>query len=583
MSEMRRVALTVAGLAIVVLVAGSATGSAQAGPAGRSDPGPLTTGRALIDVRTPPLPPLGRSERDRRRQVMSASRDLLDTVAERNGIEVDARSVAGGFIATDLGTRSIGRLRVELSGDPLVTAVRPEYRAQLRYAPNDPGLYGSDPNAPSGDRAQWNVLDTGAEAAWNLSKGVGAEVAVIDTGVDTGHPDLAPRISGTLNTCTTPSLLGGCEGTGVTDSEGHGTHVAGLACATGDNRFGIASIGFGCSIDAIKTDLTYTSIINSIYAAVAHGADAINMSFGGGTDDPDLRAALSYAWANGVVPVASGDNTPTPSPETNYPAEAIQPDGSGPNIDAGKGLVVTSASHSGLRSAFAQKTSGISVAAYGSATDATSGGQQGILSAWPAASTDADLGLGEWVGRPCMCRTSINGDDRFAYLAGTSMAAPQVAGLVALIRAAKPGISAPRLVRLIKVSATGCGNYGGGIGWGVIRANEAVGAAVGRDVDPPGSRVLRARPLGHGVVGLRLKRHDQACSKELPVAGVKSVAVFASANGGPYRRIGRTAKRTLRFHAKPGRRYRFFSIAVDKAGNREPAPVQPDAKLRLRR
>ena len=83
---------------------------------------------------------------------------------------------------------------------------------------------------------------------------------------------------------------------------------------------------------------------------------------------------------------------------------------------AGIGLVVTSASHSGLRSNFAQKTSGVSVAAYGSATDEASGGQQGILSTWPANSTDADLGQGEWIGDPCMCRTSVNGDNRFAYL-----------------------------------------------------------------------------------------------------------------------------------------------------------------------
>src|SRR3954470_14534817 len=104
MSEMRR-ALMIAGLATIVVVAGSATGSAQPGPAGPGDREPLTTGRALIDVRTPPLPLQG--ERDRRRQVLSTSRDLLDTVAGRDGIEVDARSVAGGFIATDLGTRSI--------------------------------------------------------------------------------------------------------------------------------------------------------------------------------------------------------------------------------------------------------------------------------------------------------------------------------------------------------------------------------------------------------------------------------------------------------------------------------------------
>jgi serine protease len=584
MSEMRRAALSIATLAAVVLVAAGPRGSARASASTRQGGAPLTTGRALIGVRTPRLPPLdSRNASERRRQALGESRDLLDTVARRDGITVDARSVPGGFIATDLAGRSVAQLSARLADDPLVTRVVPEYRAEYRYAPSDPGLYASDPNAPAQDRAQWNVLDTGAETAWNLAKGRGAEVAVIDSGVDVSHPDLAPRISGTLNTCTTPPLLGGCEGTGVTDNDGHGTHVSGLACATADNHYGIASIGFGCSIYAIKSDLTYTSIVNSIYAAVAHGSDAINMSFGGGGDDPNLRSALSYAWSNGLVAVAAGDNTPMPSPDSNYPAEAIQPDGSGPNIDAGKGLVVTSASHSGLRSAFAQKTSGVSVAAYGSATDEGSGGQQGILSTWPANSTTADLGSGgEWLGNPCGCRTSVAGENRFAYLSGTSMAAPQVAGLVALMRSGRPNLGAAKLVRLIKVSASNCVSYSNGIGWGVIRASDAVGAAVGRDVDPPRSRVVRARRIARQMVSVRIKGHDRACSKELPVTGLKSVAVFASANHGRYHRIGKTATGKLHFRGKPGRRYRFFSIAVDKAGNREAPPGLPDAKLRLR-
>jgi serine protease len=86
---------------------------------------------------------------------------------------------------------------------------------------------------------------------------------------------------------------------------------------------------------------------------------------------------------------------------------------------------------------------------------------------------------------------------------------------------------------------------------------------------------------------LRLKRFDKRsetpCTKEIPSSGLKSVAVFASVNRGPYHRIAKTRKSRIRFAAKPGRRYRFFSVAVDKAGNREPTPGTADAKLRLRR
>jgi serine protease len=308
------------------------------------------------------------------------------------------------------------------------------------------------------------------------------------------------------------------------------------------------------------------------------------MSFGGGGPSSELNAALDYAWANGAVPVAAGDNSPTPPASSNYPAQHVQPEGTGPNIESGEGLVVTSASHSGMRSAFAQKTSGVTVAAYGSATDSSSGGQQGILSTWPPPTVLLDS---------AGVRTSVNGDDRFAYLVGTSMATPQVAGLVGLMRSARPGLSAARIVKLIKLTAGGCGRYGtSGLGWGIIRGDRALAAAAQKDVVAPSSRVRgaklrRGRGRGGRVAMLRLESSDGGsetpCTKEIPSSGVKSVAVFASAKGGPYHRIAKTTKSRVRFRAKSGRRYRFFSAAVDKAGNREAAPGEPDAKLRLRR
>jgi serine protease len=581
MNMMPRAALILASVAAIVLVAMSAGGSALAQQQTAKDPEPLTTGRVLIDVRTPSLP-ADEGARSRRR-ALDVSRDRLAAVSGRNDLQVEARSVPGGFVAVDQAGRSIDRLRTELSDDPLVTGVHPEYRAQFRYAPNDPELYTHDPNAPSGDFAQWNLLLTGAETAWDVARGSGGEVAVIDSGIYGAHPDLASRISGAINECTTPPMLGGCEGTGTGDEDGHGTHVAGLACAATDNGYGIASTGFGCSIYAIKSDLSYTSIINSIYAAVAHGADAINMSFGGGGPSSELQTALNYAWANGAVPVASADNSQAPPPSSNYPAQYVQPNGSGQDIDSGEGIVVTSASHSGLRTAFAQKTSGVSVAAHGSATDSVSGGQQGILSTWPPPSVALDAyGV----------RTSVGGDDRYAYLVGTSMAAPQVAGLVALMRSAKPSLSAARIVRLIKLTASGCGHYGaGGLGWGLIRSDRALAAAAQRDVLAPNSRVrsakVRRARRGKRFAVLELKRFDDRsetpCIDEIPATGIKSVAVFASVNGRPYHRIAKTGESSVRFRLRRGRRYRFYSVAVDKAGNREAPPGEADARLKLRR
>jgi serine protease len=591
MSEMWPARPTIALAAALALTAALGQGSAQA-----SSSGPPTTGRALIEVRTPAIPTGdGAAAAEARHTRLGRSNRLLSSVARRNHLTVDARSAGEGLIATGLDGASIDSLRQRLGGDPLVEGVHPEYAYRLMYTPSDPAFTSRDPHAPGGDFGQWNLLGYGAPRAWDLSRGAGAEVAVLDSGVDVSHPDLAGRISGTLD-CGGSS----CSGTGVSDTVGHGTHVAGLTCATSDDRYGIASVGFDCSIYAIKLGFTTTlpilgggiteiSIINAIRAAGDRGVDAINMSFGCGGADASMKSAIDYAWARGAVPVAAADNYPDPASDPNctypdYPAQYVQPDGTGPSIDSGEGLVVTSASHSGSRSAFAQRTNGVSVAAFGSATDQGSGGQQGILSTFPTFSADYDAyGV----------RTSVNGDNRFAYLSGTSMAAPQVSGLVALIRSAKPSLSAVKVVRLIKLTASNCGAYGGGIGWGIVRADEAVAGALDKDIDPPRSYVRSAKRTrrtslatassGRGrVVRLRLKRRDAPsahCGENLPVSGVKKVAVFASANGGAYHRIATTRRETLTFRAKRHRRYRFYSVAVDKAGNRESPPPTADAKL----
>jgi subtilisin family serine protease len=303
------------------------------------------------------------------------------------------------------------------------------------------------------------------------------------------------------------------------------------------------------------------------------------MSLGG--CDTALIPALSYAQSRGSVLVAAADNSPSPSGSCGglfdpfnciYPEEWVQPLGTGPNASFDRGLVVTSAQYSGALSGFAEQTSRVSVAAFGSATSVV-GGQQGILSSWPANSVDDDSVGG---------RTTVNGDNRFSYLVGTSMATPQVAGVAALIRAVKPSMANTKVVHLIKATASHCGSYSGGIGWGVVRADQAVEAALDRDVDPPSTKIKKAKRI-RGVVALRIKRHDTSggtsCVK-LPTAGVKKVLIFVSANGGPYHRVGKTSSAEFRFHAKSGRRYRFFSVGVDDAGNREAPPARADAKVK---
>jgi subtilisin family serine protease len=578
MGAMRRVAFIVAALATAL--AGQAA-MAAAGTTSRS------IDRAVVMVSTPELPAGdGAGARSRWHALRARSRSILDRVADRHGLAVETAIPEIGLLSVELGRNGLPGLRRRLAGDPRVRSVKPDVPVELRFAPNDTAFNSPDANAPGGDLAQWNLLREGAPRAWDLSKGTGAEVAMVDSGVDGGHPDIAPRIVGAQSFGTpTPA---------TSDQIGHGTHTAGLACGNSGNGYGIASMGFRCALFIAKIAIggSCSNVANAITAAANRNSDVISMSIG--ACDTGIVPALDYAQSRGSVLVAAGDNVPNPdgscgldvplldSHDCIYPEEWVQPLGSGPNAGVNRGLVVTSAKYDGTRSSFAEQTSRVSVAAHGSASDSI-GGEQGILSTWPGNGVSDDSYGG---------RTTLAGDNRFAYLVGTSMATPQVAGVAALIRSVRPQMANTRIVRLIKATASHCGRYGDGIGWGIVRADEAVIAALGRDVDPPTSRVRKARRLKQRKrskgrpVKLRLRSADTGlphCVKNLPVSGVSKVIVFASANGGRYHRIGKTRRKALVFPAKRHRRYRFYSIAVDGQGNREAPPSVPDAKLKVKR
>lgn len=566
MGVTRRVALMLAALA-TILVGGTAAGETRA-----PSEGSVIT-RAVVLVSTPELPTgESRSARSRWRELRSRSRSILHRVADRNGLAVETEIPEIGQLSVDLGPGGIPALRQRLADDPRVQSVRPDPPVQLRFTPNDYAFNTPDFNAPNQDLAQWNLHREGGPGGWDLSKGTGAEVAVVDSGAFGSHPDLAPRIAGSASFGTTTPL---------TDPEGHGTHVAGLACGQADNGYGIASLGFGCDLFIGKIALPgpCSNVSQAVTAAANRRSEVINLSIGG--CDSSIAGALSYAQSLGSVLVVAAANEVNPTGQFVYPEEWVQPNGTGPNPGFNRGLVVTSAKYDGTRSAFAEATTRVSVAAYGSASNSLSGGQQGILSTWPSSVN-------------CNCRTSLNGDNRFAYLVGTSMATPQVAGVAALMRSVNPSLQNTRVVELIKATASQCGTYGNGLGWGIIRADEAVLAAAGRDIDPPSSQVVSAKKIKKGrrsrrrlpAIKLRFDHKDelQARCAQLPVSGVQKVLVFVSRNGGAYRQMSEVPTGdSLTFRPKRRGVFRFFSIGVDNAGNQEASPPVEDAKRKLRK
>jgi serine protease len=451
--------------ALTAVLAGSL---AAGGASGASAPGPQEaqpTGRLIAILDTSPDgaeprrgPPASAIESLRRR-----IGDLVDDL----GLNLERSIPALGALAVEPAPgQSLDALGERLRNAPGVARVEPEYRRELRLTPNDPAFRNHLAGVPAGAKGQWNLRRSGFREAWDRSRGGGALVAVIDTGIDAAHPDLRGRILTGVDYDASAFHLGPGE-----DESGHGTHIAGLACGQGNNHFGIVGAGYSCRLLIEKSDLTDSSIAAAIVDAARRGAKVINMSFGGAGNSSLLAGAINFAWARNVVMVAAADSRNVT--DQGLPASLLQPTGTGPRLTSGRGLVVTAAAFTNKRYTLAGRGTQISIAAYGA-------GGRGILSTFPSDLTSLEVGSLFPSIQPCFCRGEVNGDRRFAYLIGTSMATPQVAGAAALIRAKKPRLSAAKVIKILKQTATRRSGWSQELGWGILDAGEAVEKALGK-------------------------------------------------------------------------------------------------------
>ena len=341
-------------------------------PAAAPAAAPERTGRLLVTVDAP--------------QGSAAARAATAAVLGQAGLRRDGAQVAqiGLVSVRPLAGIALSALAPILRRLPGVRSVDVERRAALRLTPNDPALSAAEtaPGTPAGTTVAWWVPRIGLPAAWDVTRGDGATVAVIDTGADSGHPDLQGKIAASIDN---DAITG--HGPATSDENGHGTHVASLACAAGDNAVGSVGSGLDCKLLIVKTDLSDGSIAASIVQAAERGADAINMSFG--SDDPaappPVRDAIEYAYAKGSVLVAAADDQPVE--EQGYPSNLLQPTGTGGDLAAGRGLTVTAVNFAGRRAAFAGRGSQISLAAPGAFEGGV--GPAGIFAAFPGNPADS--------------------------------------------------------------------------------------------------------------------------------------------------------------------------------------------------
>ena len=498
---------------------------------------------------------------------------VVDRLLDRTGTRRAGPGAPGLGVLTLRGpSRAIARLR----HDPAVERVSREWVRRLRRVPNDPALHAAEDeyNVAAGTTIQWALARHGFPAAWDVTTGAEAKVAVLDTGVDASHPELAGKIESAESIDGSDPRV---------DSDGHGTHVAGLACASTDDAVGMAGAGWGCRLNIVKlgSDLTGgipdEDIIRGLALAMAHTPHAINMSFGGGPDSAALGAAIQAAYDRGIVLVAAASNGNGDEGQ-GAPASMLQP-GDAENLDAGRGLVVTAADFEDTR-AGTGRGSGISLAAYGFYDERR--GPPGLISTYPGAFTLRDFPSCSPSSGPHCSRRDFAGVNSYAYLQGTSMAAPHVAALAALIGALNPQLTAAEKIRVVKETARRAAGWTPDLGWGILDAGRAVDVARRMDRLAPSSQVRVMKRRGRRV-RLRFRMSDPGAERGLVPSGVTRLELFGRRPGTPVRRLRRyRARRGVVIRLRPGR-WRLYTKAADAAGNVELSPRRPDARLRVRK
>ena len=343
----------------------------------------------------------------------------------------------------------------EYMTDPAVDHATPNYIETIYTVPADPNYLNT---FVPGDGNQWGLfkIDLGplgsGESGWDITTGdATVKVAVIDTGINWNHEDLVGRV----NTLEGIDFVNG--DLVALDDDGHGTHVSGIIGARSNNTDtdprGIASVDWTCRLIPIKcfdsngrgSDF---DVIQGLHWAVSQEADVINMSFGETNNNPDVAAAISFASTMETVLVAAAGNLS--SSRKAYPA-------------AFPGVIAVAATGPSDRLA--------GYSNHGDWVDVTAPGGTlapgdafylfEILSTYPFDNLDNPT------------------NESYAWLQGTSMAAPFVSGLASLILAKYPGATPETVTALIRDYSDGIDDYNPGkegvIGKGRINALASLG------------------------------------------------------------------------------------------------------------
>ncbi|GAC1604221.1 MAG: hypothetical protein NVS3B21_33340 [Acidimicrobiales bacterium] len=325
---------------------------------------------------------------------------------------------------------------------------------------------------------QWALTKINAPSAWSKSTGTGVRIGVIDTGIDLPHEDLAAKVVASTSCIGARGIPEACSGS-AQDDQGHGTHVSGIAAAVTANNKGIAGVAPDAQLVVVKAlGSNGSGALNDVNAgikwAVNKGARVINLSLESDGSQvivapgQSLSDGVDYAYShNAVVVIAAGNSTPSLFGAAGYA-----------NINA----VIVGAT--GRNDEVAWYSSSLAGAKWGLvAPGGDARGPDGRASCAGALAADCVVSAGWFSGR-------VN---QYADDEGTSMATPHVAGVLALIMAQTPALSAASAVQKLLGSAdpVPCGDGCRGR----VNAAAAVGAAVAAGPPAPSAPSANPRPL----------------------------------------------------------------------------------------
>jgi subtilisin family serine protease len=338
--------------------------------------------------------------------------------------EVVVAEEGGGYAVREVGAETLGAIKEkaeEIEQEKDVRAAGPNYAYTPSFVPNDPFF-----------EQQYNLFSIKVQRAWEYSRGNEVAIGFVDTGYYAAHSDLDEKVKGEYDFVEEDEV--------AQDFDYHGTGVVGVAAAETNNAEGNAAVGFkagffmakGCAEECLSSDTA-----PAVDWLVGQGVEIINLSFGAQQDpgDPVLGVAVQKAQQAGALVIAAAGNDGI-NTDSFYPA--AYPDVVG----------VAATDSENAPASFSNSGSVVDVAAPGVDIISTYNAE------YPANTTQA----------------------LYASFSGTSLAAPHVTGVAALVKARRPDLTAQEIAVRIQDNATDLGALGRDdtYGYGLLNARCAV-------------------------------------------------------------------------------------------------------------